>query len=245
MNRKNRILSESKASLKSFFRKKTTVFFTFFFPLLIIGLSSIFIYTGGSGFLKQKQAFYIAGYLSVVVLLTPIQRIASEVTRYRNSKRFEKLQTTPLTRSEWLLSHFLVNLLVVFISSIIILSTLSILDHKLYFSFLIFLFIIFGVIAFCGIGAILGSVIGSQDGVTAASNAVGLPMLFLADTFITQEMLPSFIRPIVNVLPLTYFARGVRSIIYSASQIYWINLLILTIFAIISFSLGIILLKQT
>ncbi len=234
-----RIFSEFKVSLLSFLRKRTTVFFTFFFPLIIIGISAVFIQSGGGGFLTHTHGFYISGYLSVVVLLTPLERMGSEITRYVSLKRFEKLTTTPIKKSEWLVSHILVNMLVVGIESIIIILIVTILDSNFSFSILLIPFILFGVIVFCGIGCFIGSISDSQDSVTAISNAVGLPMLFLSDTFITKQILPPYIQPIIELSPLTYFARGVRASTYPPKYMPWIELFIIIILAILSFIIAI------
>ncbi|KPN31571.1 daunorubicin resistance ABC transporter membrane protein [Halolamina pelagica] len=72
---------------------------------------------------------------------------------------------------------------------------------------------------FCGLGAILGRLADSQDGVIAASNSVALPLLFLSETFVTPDLLPSWFRPITNLSPLTYFARGVRYLTYEQGSV--------------------------
>jgi len=67
-----------------------------------------------------------------------------------------------------------------------------------------------GVVLFCAVGALLGRIADSRDGVIAAANAVGFPLLFLSETFVSPAMLPAWFRPAVAASPLTYFARGVR-----------------------------------
>jgi ABC-2 type transport system permease protein len=64
---------------------------------------------------------------------------------------------------------------------------------------------------FCGVGAIIGSLAGSQDGVIAASNGIALPLLFLSETFVPLDLLPAWFRPATALSPLTYCARGVRA----------------------------------
>ena len=78
-------------------------------------------------------------------------------------------------------------------------------------------FVVLGVALFCGLGAILGRLADSQDGVVAASNSVALPLLFLSETFVTPDLLPAWFRPITELSPLTYFARGVRHLTYDAA----------------------------
>lgn len=58
------------------------------------------------------------------------------------------------------------------------------------YSPLLVIYVFVGVVAFCGIGSMLGSYTDSRDGAVTASNAIGLPLLFLSETFISLEQLP-------------------------------------------------------
>jgi len=92
---------------------------------------------------------------------------------------------------------------------------------------------------FCGVGAIIGRVAGSQDGVIAASNAIALPLLFLSETFVTPSLLPVWFRPVLGLSPLTYIARGIRSVTYlEATTAPLGNLGVVTVIAIIAFLAG-------
>jgi ABC-2 type transport system permease protein len=72
-------------------------------------------------------------------------------------------------------------------------------------------YVVVGVALFCGVGALLGALAGSQDGVIAASNTIALPLLFLSETFVPPALLPEWFRPAMWLSPLTYFSRGVRA----------------------------------
>ena len=52
----------------------------------------------------------------------------------------------------------------------------------------------------------------------AAANAVGLPLLFLSETFVPPSLLPGWFRPLIALSPLTYFARATRASIVPAGQ---------------------------
>src|SRR6056297_1821645 len=214
-----RIAAESGAAWRSFARRKTAVFFTFFFPVILILIFGVLVQTGsGGGLFAEPPGYYVPGYLAVVVLFTPLSRIGHTVSRHRESNQFEKLVTTPLTRAEWLLAHTLVNVVIIGLAGIIILALMALVTNA-GVSFgalpLVAVFIALAVGLFCGLGALLGSFAGSADGVIAASNAIALPLLFLSDTFVTPDLLPSWFQPVMNLSPLTYFARGVRELTYA------------------------------
>jgi ABC-2 type transport system permease protein len=214
----SRVGAEARAATRSFLRRRTAVFFTFFFPAIIILIFGALVETGGAGgagdgLFAQPAGYYVPGYLAVVVLLTPLSRVGSEVARHRAGNRFEKLATTPLSRSEWLLGQTLVNVGVIGAASALVLAlVLAVTDARIALSPLLVPYVVLGVVLFCGLGAILGRIADSQDGVVAAANGIGIPLLFLSETFVPAEQLPEWLP--LWLSPLTYFSRGIRAATY-------------------------------
>jgi ABC-2 type transport system permease protein len=211
------VASEFRASWRSFLRRRTAVVFTFVFPVLIVAIFGVLVETQptGGGIFAREPAFYVPGYLAVVVLFTPLSRVGSTVARHRASNRFEKLATTPLTRGEWLLAQTLVNVVLIGLATLLLLAlTVGFTGARVAVGpalLALVPLVALAVALFCGVGAVLGRVADSQDGVIAASNSLALPLLFLSETFVTPDLLPAWFRPLTLVSPVTYFARGVRA----------------------------------
>ena len=220
MSRPGRVAAEARAAWYAFVRRRTAVFFTFFFPAILIAIFGALVGTpAGGGLFAEPPAYYVPGYLAVVVLFTPLSRVSSTVARHREGRRFEKLATTPLTRAEWLLAHALVNAVLVGAASVLVLLLVAgLAGARFEPSPLLLPFTVLGVGLFCGVGALLGRLADSQDGAIAAANGIGLPLLFLSDTFVPLSMFPAWFRPLVSLSPLTYFARGVRAAIGAAGS---------------------------
>ncbi|MFC7096660.1 ABC transporter permease [Halobaculum marinum] len=251
MSRVGRVRAETVAAGRSFLRRRTAVFFTFFFPLLLVLIFGVLVRTqpGGGGLFSQPDAYYLPGYLATVVLFTPLSRVGSEIARHRDDHRFEKLATTPLTRGEWLLAHTLVNVGVIGVASLLVFVLVTLVTGAaipISLDLLVLVpFVVVGVVLFCGVGAILGRVSDTQDGVIAASNSVALPLLFLSDTFVPPDLLPEWFLPVVNLSPLTYFSRGVRALTFEAPTADGLaglgaagNLAILAVLALVAFGVG-------
>jgi ABC-2 type transport system permease protein len=245
VSRAGRIRAEFTASWHAFLRRRTAVFFTFFFPAIIVVIFGALVQTQptGGGLFAEPKGYYIAGYLAVVVLFTPLSRIGSTVARYRDGRRFEKLATTPLTRAEWLFAQALVNVVVIGIAALLLLA-LSVLVTGTAIpltpaTLFVVPFVAFGVVLFCGLGAIIGRVADSQDGVIAASNAIALPVLFLSETFVTPSLLPAWFRPALELSPLTYVARGIRAVTYADATTAAVpNLAVAAVLAVVFFAAG-------
>jgi len=248
MTATGRVAAEFDAAWRSFLRRKTAVFFTFFFPVLLIVIFGALVRTdpGGGGLFTEPPEYYVPGYVATVVLFTPLSRLGSTVARHREGNRFEKLATTPLSRAEWLAARTLVNTVIIGIASLLVLVLVAVLTGAaLPLSPLLVPFIVFGVVLFCGVGAVLGAVTESQDGAVTASNTIGLPLLFLSDTFVPPTLLPEWFGPLQNLSPLTYFARGVRALTPGASSDPLGPLLILAALAVLSFAVGAYAIPQT
>ncbi len=241
MSRARRIRAEAVGAWHSFLRRRTAVFFTFFFPVLLVVIFGALVRTQPTGGLfAEPPVYYVPGYLATVVLFTPLSRVGSEIARHRDDSRFEKLATTPLGRAEWLVAHTLVNIAIIGLASLLILGLVVALTGAVIpltpRLALLAPFTVAAVVLFCGFGAILGRLSSTQDGVIAASNTIAFPLLFLSDTFVTLDQLPAWFAPLVDLSPLTYFARGVRAVTTGEPAIPALG--VLAVLAVIFFVAG-------
>ena len=248
MSRAQRIRAEATAAWHSFLRRRTAVFFTFFFPVLLVVIFGVLVRTQPTdgGLFAEPAGYYLPGYLATVVLFTPLSRVGSEIARHRDDSRFEKLATTPLGRAEWLFAHTLVNTAIIGLASLLILGLVVVLtgatiplSPRLA---LLGPFVVGAVVLFCGFGAILGRLSSTQDGVIAASNGIALPLLFLSETFVPPELLPAWFPTWLS--PLTYFSRGVRAVSTGSGETL-VPLAVLAVCAVIAFAVGATLLPRT
>ena len=68
MSRAGRIRSETVAAGKAFLRRRTAVFFTFFFPAIIILIFGALVNTAGGtgGLFTEPAGYYVPGYLAAL-----------------------------------------------------------------------------------------------------------------------------------------------------------------------------------
>ncbi|MFB6077398.1 MAG: ABC transporter permease [Halarchaeum sp.] len=245
MSRYGRVMAEMGAAYRSFLRRRVAVFFTFFFPVLLILIFAGLVRTGGggTGLFSQPSGYYVPAYLAVVVLFTPLSRVGSEVARFREHNRFEKLAASPLRRWEWLVAQTVVNVALISLACLVLLVLLAATGASFAFSPWLVLFVPVASALFCGVGAMLGALADSQDGAVTASNAVALPLLFLSNTFLGPASLPDWFQPITNLSPLSYFAYGVRAATYPGGSAGWPGSVpadfgVLVVLAVVAFAVG-------
>lgn len=245
MSRRGRIRAAATADWRSFLRRRTAVFFTFFFPLLLVVIFGALVRTepGGGGLFTEPPAYYVPGYVAVVVIFTPLSRLGSEVARHRDQGRFEKLATTPLTPGEWLLAQTAVAVAVVGLAAVavfglVVALTGAALAPSLAEVVVLALLLVAGIVLFCGVGAVLGRVADSQDGAIAAANGLALPLLFLSETFVPPALLPSWVGTLALLSPVTYFSRGVRAAVGAGNGDPLVNLAVVVGVAAVALVVG-------
>jgi ABC-2 type transport system permease protein len=249
MSRRRRVGSAFRAALLAFLRRRTAVFFTFFFPVLLILIFGALVQTQptGGGIFAREPAYYLPAYLGIVVVFTPLSRVGSTIARHRDGNRFEKLATTPLRRWEWLLAQTLVNVVIIGLAGLLLFALVLVVTGAAVTVgpalALLGPLVVGGVALFCGVGAVIGRVADSQDGVIATSNAVALPVWVLSETVVPPSMLPAWFRPVTALSPLTYFSRGVRTA--AAGGLPWADLGVLLALAAVAFAVGAVAIPRT
>ena len=91
---------------------------------------------------------------------------------------------------------------------------------------------------------IIGRFVKDQETADMAGGAVTFPMMFLAGTFFSLDMMPEFMQLIAQVLPLYYVNEGLRNaMIYSDMDKTLYFTAFVLVFAAVFFIIGIILTK--
>jgi ABC-2 type transport system permease protein len=164
-------------------------------------------------------------------------------TELRQKGILRKLATTPLTRSEWLLSNIFYQLFMSMLSTACILAVgMGMFGLRPHINGYMFLFILLCVFSFSGIGMLITRYVREAESAQAAANAVMFPMMFLSGTFFQLEMMPAFLQTIAKFLPLYYVNEGLRAAMISLdSNIIMESAIIVGIFGIAVFVLGIFL----
>jgi len=97
---------------------------------------------------------------------------------------------------------------------------------------------------FSGIGMIIGRFVKEEETADMAGGAITFPMMFLAGTFFSLDMMPEFMQSIARILPLYYVNEGLRNaMIYTNIDKTIFNTAIVLIFAAIFFLVGVFVTK--
>jgi ABC-2 type transport system permease protein len=81
-------------------------------------------------------------------------------------------------------------------------------------------FSIFGAVMFMGMGFAIAGWAKDEDQAAPISNIIFFPMMFLSGTFFPIELFPTWLKPIAEILPLTFLADGLREIANNGKHIW-------------------------
>ncbi|XES78415.1 MAG: ABC transporter permease [Candidatus Bathyarchaeia archaeon] len=156
--------------------------------------------------------FYIPGITAAFIMTNGIIGLTSTNTEFKRRGIIKRLSITPLTKMDWILGCILSQTLLNLILSFITISIGWVLfDVRVIPDALTILLIFLGSVMFSGIGMIFSGVIKDIEAANAIGNAVAFPMMFLSGTFFPLEIMPSYLQAFSKVLPLTYFAEGLKA----------------------------------
>ncbi len=185
--------------------------------------------------------FFVPGIIAMSVMTSSLSGAVHMNAELRQKGVIRKLSTTPITRTDWILSNILYQFMLAVISTMAILVvSYAVFSVRLQINAWLFVFIVFEVFAFGGIGMILTRVANEAESATAAANFIMFPMMFLSGSFFPLEMMPGFLQTIARILPLYYVNEGLR-----ASMVFVDNMAalrycaVIGVFATVVFVLGI------
>ncbi len=186
--------------------------------------------------------FFIPGIIAMAVMTLSLFGTVNMNTELRQKGIIRKLSTTPITRTEWILSDILYQFILAVISTtVMLLVSYAVFNVSLHINAWLPAFILLDVFAFVGIGMILTRYVKEAQSAGAAANAISFPMMFLSGSFFPIELMPGFLQTFAKTLPLYYVNEGLRaSMIFEDNTTACRYSAVIGVFAAVVFVLGII-----
>ncbi|WP_449540247.1 ABC transporter permease [Ferdinandcohnia sp. Marseille-Q9671] len=162
----------------------------------------------------------------------------------RRKGLIKRLRMTPAHMGLFGLSDIIMRLLFSVVQ-IVLLTLIGILlfGANLFINFpsLLVIFLI-GSLAFTAMGYLFSSFSNTTQAYMGVANISSFLMMFLSGIFFPVETMPDWLQPISNILPLTYFAEGLRdSMVYDTSIFtasLWLGIGNIVIWGLLSYGIG-------
>lgn len=214
-------LHELRTEQLIFWRNRESAGFIFAFPIMLfLLLGSLY----GSGLTDEgypATSLLLAGMLGYGAANTGFAGIAISSVVRRELGILKRIRSTPLPPATYFAAA-LASTLVVFALQTVVMVALAVLlydaDLPTRPASLAFL-VVFGAVAFAGLGVGMAALIRSSEGSSAVVNFILLPMAFLSGSFGSREY-PNVLEAIADVLPLRYFVDLVRNV-YLDEEAAW------------------------
>ncbi|MBV2353997.1 ABC transporter permease [Streptomyces sp. J2-1] len=219
-------------------RDKTTLFFTFAFPLAFLVLFGL-IFQGQQVKGGLSSINYIApGVLSWGVGNASVFSVGFALMQWRRDDLLRLIWRTPtplrtLIASRWTVAVAAALVQTVLFTAVALLPFFGLKLTGPWWAVLPLL--VLGVTAFLALGLIVGSVANTPEAVAAIANILMVPMAFLSGSFFPDDLMPGWLRTVAKVLPLHYLNDGVTDAMGGRGGLgdIWLDCAGLAVFALV------------
>jgi Nod factor-specific ABC transporter NodJ protein len=207
-------------------------------PLLYILAFGIGLGKGISVQGRSYLEFLIPGLISASSMLQAFAiNVEINVARFY-LKVFEEFQSAPLSSFSYALGEVFSGITRAFLSVILILFLAYLIGGvKLELSLPFFLIVFLNAFIFASLGLASAMSIKAHADQTLITNFIITPMMFLGGTFFPVENLPNFIKPVIEILPLTLVSHNLRGLAWG-QEADLKDLFILCLLALLSFAIA-------
>ena len=205
------LVGHTEAELRLYLRDKTVVLFSLFFPVITVAFFG-YLNRGGRVGGVSYASFLIAGGVGMVVTSAAFQNLSAALARQRDVGILKRLGGTPLRVRTLVSAKVLVAATVILAQTAILIAVNVLLFKAQLGGSLLWTLVVLtlGVVTFSTLGIALAGFCRNAEVAAAAGVAVALPMQFLCGTLFPLEEMPSVLRHLAQVLPLTYFVDALR-----------------------------------
>ncbi|HEY0248176.1 MAG TPA: ABC transporter permease [Gryllotalpicola sp.] len=212
----------TKYEFVSYFREFDSVFFTFLFPIIMLGIFTAAF--SGSGTIGGPGitgvdfgTYYLPGMVAAGILLSGVQSLAVGIAQEKSDGTLKRLGGTPLPP----LSYFVGKLLTSLVTGAMQLLLLILFARVLFgvqlptdpMKWLELLWILVLGILTCGLlGIALSAVPRSGRSATAVVIPLVLFLQFISGVYLPFSQLPGWMQTVASFFPLKWMAQGMRSV---------------------------------
>lgn len=169
---------------------------------------------GANGVNLTYFDFILPGLLGMALMNSSIIGISASMTRYKEDKILKRITTTPLKTYQFLVPEVISRLVV----NVIQITLILLVGHYLFGAHIIGS--LWGIYGIAMVGALLFQLIGfavaalsrNPEAAEGLSTVITIPMMFLSGVFFPIDALPTWLLPVVNILPLAPLLRMIRTI---------------------------------
>ncbi|GAB4334658.1 MAG: hypothetical protein Kow0099_06820 [Candidatus Abyssubacteria bacterium] len=165
--------------------------------------------------------FLIPGIIAMAVMPSCIFSLAPTIVGLREQGIMRRLWVTPLSRSDFVLSHVLFRLFIAASqTALIMLVAFSLFTTNLTLPVAaVSLFVLLGSLTATAIAFTIAGLAKTPEVASTIANVVSIPMLMLSGIFLPLKIMPPKIHPLIWALPLTHLSEGLRRVMNATGNL--------------------------
>ncbi len=179
--------------------------------------------------------FIFPGIIALGVVSSGLFAITSSFMHYKDKKVLKRLVATPMSRLGFLAALMTTRGLVSIISALLVLAAgILVFGIQLDVDWLLFIpYLLLSTLMMMGFGALITLISKTAENATQIASILMTAMLFFSGIYFPVEFLPSYFQRASTFLPLTYVARGLRSIMgieaLNHGRLFWETALLVSV----------------
>lgn len=159
--------------------------------------------------------YYVPSYIAFRIMSNALFGLTGVISDLRRRGIFKRVIATPLRKYEWIFGIFFSQLILIFLSTVIMVAVG-------YFAFKVMLVtnpinvfvaifaMILGTLCFTFIGVVIGTIFKQPDTAATLGSVIGFPLMFLSGVFFPIELMPIYLQIVAAFSPLYYLAVTLR-----------------------------------
>ncbi|MDQ3693346.1 MAG: ABC transporter permease [Chloroflexota bacterium] len=176
--------------------------------------------------------FFVPGILAMSIMNSGIIGLATSFVSYRERGILRRIKVTPFPLASFLLAKVLAQMIQIVLQALILVGLAWLLFglNPRGNPLVILGAIIVGSLAFLAVGFAISSIARNAEAAASYANLITFPMLFLSGVFFSVETVPSWLQPLLRVLPLAYLVDALRQVMTMGRGLgaIWPDLAVLT-----------------
>lgn len=165
--------------------------------------------------------FLLPGILGMSLMFSGIYA-GLPIIQQRQARIIKRLGTTPLPRSMLVFGDLALRIILVLLTAaLIILVGRLVFDVQMVGNWWELCgIVLLGTLVFTSLGYLMAAFVKTEQAAIPILNVITMPMMFLSGTFFEVSNMPSFIEPVVKILPLTYLNDALRQIMVAGTPLH-------------------------
>ncbi|WP_156726614.1 ABC transporter permease [Streptomyces apocyni] len=205
----------SQAGYRAYTRDKTTLFFTFAFPLLFLVVFGLIFHGQNVEESGKPYINYIApGVLSWGVANAAVFGVGFVLMQWRRDDILRLIRMTPVRLPAVLGSRYVLAIGIGIVQAVLFVCVALLPSFGLSLASswpLALPVLVLGITAFLAVGVVVGTYAKTPEAVAAVANCLMIPMAFLSGSFFPLDAMPGWMQSLSRVFPLRYLNDGISA----------------------------------